>query len=351
MSTDIYIRLAKHLNTLPVAFPATETGVEIRILERWFTPQEASIALGMSGIPSSPEDLGARLGIPAADLTQALDAMVDKGLIFRLALPNKRLYNLVPLAEGMWEFRLNTSTPEDIQLLFEYRDTFMEKGWYGTPTTQHRVIPISTSLNPDLEIMSYDRAEEIIRAQSKIALITCICRKESRAMGKGCDHLPEACLAFGTGAYFYLQTGRGREISQEEALDVLRRGMEEGLVIQPGNGQKIWSICLCCPCCCALLKALRAMEKPGRVAHSSFFAGVLDADCTACGICAEKCPMGAITIQDTARIDRERCIGCGVCVGTCAWNALELKPKPEPYVPPADMTAMHMQIAKERGLI
>jgi Na+-translocating ferredoxin:NAD+ oxidoreductase subunit B len=353
MEDNVFTRLARHLDTLPIGYPATPSGVEIRILERWFTEREALIALSMSGIPTATDVLEQRLDIAPEQLEQELDIMVDKGLIFRLILPDKRLYNLVPLAEGMWEFHLNNSTPDDIKLLREYLDWFMAKGWYGTPTTQHRIIPISTSLTPEMEILPYDQAEAIIRSQSKIALVTCICRKESREMGKDCGHLKEACMAFGTGAYFYLQTGRGREISQAEALAVLKTAMEEGLVIQPGNGQKVWNLCLCCPCCCALLGALRKMDKPGEVAHSSFFA-VLDQEaCTACGICEEKCPMGAIKVDEMAEIDRERCIGCGVCVGACAFEAIRLNQKElqARYVPPRDLVAMQLQIAKERGLI
>jgi len=351
LEDNIFARLARHLDTLPVGFPATESGVEIRILERWFTVREAGIALAMSGVPTAPEDLAEHLDATPARLEQELDCMVDKGLIFRLALPDKRLYSLVPLAEGMWEFHINNSTPEDVKLLREYLDTFMEKGWFGTPTTQHRIVPISTSVSSEMEIMPYDRAEEIIRGQSKIALVTCICRKESRELGKGCGHLKEACMAFGSGAYFYLQTGRGREITREEALAVLKAAMDEGLVIQPGNGQKVWNLCLCCPCCCALLGALRRMDKPGEVAHSSFYAETIPAVCTACGVCVEKCPMGAITVGETIQVNRERCIGCGVCVGACACEAIRLRQKEDRYVPPRDMVAMQLMIANERGLI
>ena len=159
-------------------------------------------------------------------------------------------------------------------------------------------------------------------------------------------------MAFGTGAYFYVDNGLGREISQEDALKILHKAMDSGLVLQPGNGKKVWGICMCCGCCCGLLKALRKMDKPAAVAHTSFYAEVLADNCTSCGLCEERCPMDAITIEDTAVINRDRCIGCGVCVGACSLDAVVLRQKDESnrYVPPADVIEMQMRIAKERGL-
>ena len=48
---DLYRKLQRHLDRMPVAFPPTESGVEIRILQRLFTPDEARMALCLSAIP------------------------------------------------------------------------------------------------------------------------------------------------------------------------------------------------------------------------------------------------------------------------------------------------------------
>lgn len=353
MSENMYARLAKYLDTLPIPYPATESGVEIRLLERWFSPEEVEIALAMRGYPEPLMTIAERLGMKPDSLQPVMDGMAKKGLIFRIAKGEKRLYNLVPLAEGMWEFHLLTNDKETLRDLREYIDYFMDKGWYGTKTTQHRIIPISQSVSAGKDIMSYDQAEAIIKAQKKIAVTQCICRKEQKMLGQGCNHPLEVCMAFGAGAYYYIDNGLGREISHDEALKILHEGMESGLVLQPANGQKAWNICMCCGCCCNLLKALKKMDKPASVAHTNFFALVSADECTSCGLCEERCPMGAITIDETAVIDTDRCIGCGVCVGACSFEAVRLiqKDTSKLYVPPADMMNLHMQIAKERGLL
>ncbi len=95
------------------------------------------------------------------------------------------------------------------------------------------------------------------------------------------------------------------------------------------------------------------MKAPARVAHTNFFARVTPERCTACGLCADRCPMEAITIDETALVNRDRCIGCGVCGGTCDFEAVELRQKDEKdrYIPPVDIVEMKSRIARERGLI
>lgn len=349
---EVYARLAKHLDKLPIPYPATESGIEQQILARWFSLREAEIALAMTGLPETVSAIAARLETEEAVLAPVLQDMSKRGLIFRIAKGEKSFYNIVPLAEGMWEFHINTNTLEDVRVLRQYFDEFMSKGWYGTRTTQHRIIPISESLAPDVEILPYEQAEAIIQAQTKISVAQCICRKEAKMLGEGCDHPREVCMAFGAGAYFYVENGLGREVTQEEALRILRGAMEAGLVLQPGNGQKAWNLCMCCGCCCALLKMLKKMEKPAEVAHTNFHARVIPQDCTACSLCEDRCPMDAISVDETAVVNRDRCIGCGVCVGICPPGAIKLHQKgpQERYIPPRDVMDMQLTIARERGL-
>ena len=53
---DVYKRLAEHLNHLPTGFPPTDSGVELRILKRLFTPEEAAIAPGTNTVYSNHDE-------------------------------------------------------------------------------------------------------------------------------------------------------------------------------------------------------------------------------------------------------------------------------------------------------
>jgi ferredoxin len=362
--SDLYDQLAMHLNKLPIPFPSTDTGIELEILRNWFNPQQAKIALKMNGFPEPVPTIAKRLNMTSEALDPVLAEMSRKGLIFRTIKRNSKrsedpiwLYSLVPLAEGLWEFHMHFAShdevKDEIRMVNEYVEFFIDKAWFKTKTTQHRIIPISKSISVEMEIMQYDQAEIIIKSQTKIALMHCVCRKQARILGKTCNHPSEVCLAFGTGAYYFIENGWGREISQEEALAILNVGMESGLVLQPGNGQKTWSICMCCSCCCQLIKSLNRLEKPAQVAHTNFYAECNSDDCTACGLCVERCPMEAIELNDSVVVNPDRCIGCGVCVAACDFDVMVLHQKKvhDRYSPPKDIVEMQKAIAKERGLI
>jgi len=253
---------------------------------------------------------------------------------------------------GTWEYHVKNLTPELIKGFNEYVPHLLEY-WKQQKTKQLRVIPVSKSVSAQMTIMPYEEAETIIRSQSKIVVAPCICRKEHRMAGAGCDYPLEVCLTFGTGAFYYEENGLGRSISQEEALEILQKGIDAGLVLQPGNSQKPVNICMCCGCCCQILKNLKKMDQPAKLVCSSYYARVDQENCTACGVCADRCHMDAIAMEETAVVDLDRCIGCGVCVAGCEFEAmvLEAKPEQERWVPPDNVFETYLNIAKERGLL
>ena len=351
--SDVYQKLAEHLDNLPGGFPATDSGVELRILKRLFTPREAQIAMALSMIPESASDIARRLNMDVSDMTQVLENMSRKGLIFSMQKHGQDLYMAAQFVVGIWEYHVNDLNEELIKDFNEYIPHLMKKAWTKQKTKQLRVIPVAQSLSAEMNIMPYEEAEDIIRKQSKIVVAPCICRKEHTMIGKGCGRLLEACLIFGAGAYFYEKNGLGRSISKEEALDILNSAAEAGLVLQPGNSQKPANICLCCGCCCQILKNLKTLDQPARAACFNFYAVVNENECTACGVCAERCQMDAIKVEDVAQIDLERCIGCGICVISCDFDAIRLMEKTaeDRWTPPTTTFKTYLNIARERGLI
>ncbi|MBP6915786.1 MAG: 4Fe-4S binding protein, partial [Smithellaceae bacterium] len=84
--------------------------------------------------------------------------------------------------------------------------------------------------------------------------------------------------------------------------------------------------------------------------NSNFFARVSEDDCTGCEMCVERCPMEAISVDDTARVDLDRCIGCGICAVTCPVEAVKVyrKGKDKEFVPEKDLVSSAMAIYRQR---
>lgn len=349
---DVYKKLAVHLDHTPSGFPETESGVELRILKQLFTREEAQLALALVMVPEPMETIAQRLKKAPEEIEPMLIDMGKKGLIIHVHRDGINSFMLLHFVVGIWEYQVNRLTTELIKDFNEYVP-FLIKNQYKNKTQQLRVVPVTQAINTELNIMDYDQVESIIRSQSKILVAPCICRKEHRMMGKGCEGEKETCLVFGGGAYIYESRGIGRTISREEALDIVKKGVKQGLVPQPSNAKKPLNICLCCSCCCQILKNIKEFDAPAKIVSSNFQARVDADECTGCRACEEICPMDAIRVDsDVAAVDLDRCIGCGLCVTVCGFDAVSLQDKKETekIEPPANLVETYMNIAREKGL-
>lgn len=351
--TDPYERLARHLDDLPAGFPPTPSGVELRILRRLFSPEEASLAVHLTVLPEPAGAIAHRARLPVPDATATLEAMARRGLIYRLRRGSRTLYSANQFVIGIWEFSLNSLDPELIRDANEYFPTlFQPEVWSKAP--QLRTIPVAESLPLDRPILPYEDARHILRQHSRIAVAPCICRREHRMVGKGCDRPEETCLILGATADYYVENGLGRRISLQEALDILRLAEASGLVLQPGSSQRPANICCCCGCCCQVLNAFKRHQAPATIVSSLYSISADRRECIGCGLCLERCQMGALALEDgLVAPNRTRCIGCGLCVTACPSGALRLERKPPALAPriPPNTIAAYLRLAFTRGRI
>ncbi|WP_299979834.1 ATP-binding protein [Desulfobacula sp.] len=351
---DVYKKLAAHLDNTPSGFPETESGVELRILKQLFTKEEATLALSLVMILETAEAIGQRAQKDPKEIEPLLIEMGKKGLIIHVNRNGVNTFMFLQFVVGIWEYQVNRLTRELIKDFNEYAP-YLIKDQYKNKTQQLRVIPVAKAVNTELNIMDYEQVENIIKSQSKILVAPCICRQEHTIMGKGCGKISESCLVFGGGAYIYESRGIGRTISQDEALDIVKEGVKQGLVPQPSNAKKPLNICLCCDCCCQILKNIKDFEAPAKIVSSNFQAIVDQDECTGCKACEEICPMEAIEMDEektVSFVNLDRCIGCGLCVTVCEFDAMSLKDKKETekIEPPANLVETYMNIAREKGL-
>jgi electron transport complex protein RnfB len=357
---DIFRRLQEHLDTMPVGFPATQSGVEIKILKHLFTPEYAEIALKLKFQPEPLKRLYKRFkksGMQLEELEQKLDDMYFKGLINRgtrsIGETEEKLYAAATLIIGMYEYQLGKLTKEFYTDHEQYADEAFIDEYNSSGIPQLRVIPIEETLEYEQGIASYDDMRELIESIGEpIAVAECICRQAKELMEEPCTKtkLAESCFSFRAAAKSYLEKGLARQISKEDALELLRKAEEDGLVLQPGNSLRPMNICTCCGCCCGILTHQKKIPEPAKFFATNFYAEVDENSCLGCGTCVERCNMDAIEVEDAiAKVDLTRCIGCGVCVPTCTSDAIKLFKKEGETLPPRNTLATYMTIMDKKA--
>jgi Na+-translocating ferredoxin:NAD+ oxidoreductase subunit B len=351
---DVYRLLAKRLDQLPNGFPATQTGVELRILQKIFAPEEAEMALKMKPIPETTEAISERLGVDASAMQTILDTMVGKGQIASTKMYGNQVYMMVPFIFGIYEFQLNRLDKELADLVAEYAPRLMGV-LGGFEPALSRVVPVNAQIQGKHEVQRYEDVRAVLEKAKSFQLMECICRKERALHGRPCKHPTEVCLGLSNHEDAFSRYPMGKVISREDALRVVALAEEHGLVHTTYNVQsgQIF-MCNCCSCCCGILRGMKYFKAPHLIAGSNFRASIDPRTCQACGVCAdERCPMGAIVKTESAyQVLPERCIGCGVCASTCPTESISLarKPESEQEEPPLDLPEWFAKKADNRGI-
>jgi electron transport complex protein RnfB len=352
---DVYRRLRQHIDRMPVAFPATESGVEIRILKRLFTPEEAAVALLLSAVPEALDRIHQRTkktGMTRESLEAVLDRMAAKGAILRAGRDDQKRYGKAQLAIGMYEFQVDRLTKEFQEDVDQYFEEGFGDAFHGPRTGQMRTIPVNASFVPERRVGRYDDARRLIEGtKGPIAIMNCVCRQGRELTGQPCQQTDaqRVCMTFRGAARQLVDDGTAEYISTERALALARRAEEDGMVLQPENTQDPHFICFCCRCCCGVLTTARRLPQPAEYMQSNYRARVDPEACAECGTCQSRCPMDALDSADGAtRVDDHRCIGCGLCVPTCPSEALSLVARTQEIIPPPNQRSLYKKILSER---
>lgn len=352
MTDSIYIKLREQLDQYSVGFPKTASGIELKILQKLFTPEEAAMYLDMTMMLEAPQAVAERTGRAPEAVSALLERMAARGLIFRQRKNGDVRYAAVAFVIGSYEFQLKNMDRE----LAEMMEAYLEEGLLdftpGKNILPLRTIPVHKSITVSHPVSPYAQAREIIKTKETIALSDCICRVQQELLDKGCGKPKEVCLSFGSHADYYVDNKLGRYITQQEALEVLDRCEAAGLVNQPANMINPGGMCNCCGDCCGVLRTLNKLPKPAEAVFNDYWAHVNPELCTGCETCLDRCQMAAIDMVDgIAVVNQDRCIGCGLCVTTCPTEAaqLELKPEDKQSKPPASGRKLMTRTAKLRG--
>lgn len=364
MCQDAYQRLAIHLSVLGMGLPIREE--LIAILKANISLEEAEVALllptRVMPLEVTPIRELVKEGLYSEEkLERILESLADRGLLFSGTTSiGERGYALQQVGFGFPQtfFWSGEDTPHArnmTNLLAKYFSRDVTREAFGASQTKpSRYIPVSGTIAPDQAVYPFHMMEGVIKGAKVFAVTHCPCRVQLKMRGGKCEHPEEVCLKFDDMAQYVIDRGFGKEISGQEALEIIKLSEEAGLVHFVDNSiEGIKHNCNCCGCACWNVGSIKRRKIPRDVLMATYFMRETNkAKCSGCGICVEVCPVAALKIEgDYPVVDEEWCIGCGVCVSKCPSGAAELKYRKdvEPS-PPLTFTELHTKILMEKGL-
>ncbi|MFX0071055.1 MAG: 4Fe-4S binding protein, partial [Candidatus Hermodarchaeota archaeon] len=343
---------------MPIGYPPTKSGVEIRILKKIFEPQQAKMAMNLNWKWEPLDRIYERLKNETNsldDLETFLDNMVKAGTLNYKKKDGIKYYANAPLVVGFYEYQLSRLDKDLVKDVFRYIREAFGFEMMRSKISQLRTVPIEQSINREINIATYEDIRKIFEnAQQPIALTDCLCKKGRDLVGHPCKitERREICMAFDWIAQLYIDHGWARQISKEEALEVLKKNEEDGLIINIENTEKPNFFCGCCTCCCGLTAGLKYLHQPSKLAGNNYYAVINEELCTGCGVCVDRCQMDAIILSDDiSSIKKTRCIGCGNCIATCPADAIKLIKKDKISEPPKDFDDLYGLILEAKNQI
>ncbi len=230
MDKKVYRRLARQLDALPIGFPSTESDMELRLLAKVFTPEEAILAAMMSPTPETADEIAARAGVDSKVTEQMLEEMARKGLIRARDKNEQACFALMPFIGAIYEQQLPCMDAELAELFERYYQETQGGSVIQDAPPVHRVIPVEEAIPIDIEIFPCEWASKLVGAAKSWAVRDCICRVQQRLLGQGCNHPVEVCMLFAPVEGAFQGSEIDRPITKEEALGILRKAEEAGLV-------------------------------------------------------------------------------------------------------------------------
>jgi electron transport complex protein RnfB len=332
---DAYEKLAKALDALPGGFPETPSRVELKLLKKAFTEEEAGLAGQMSRKYETVLELAARTGLPETKVEQILLDLLPKELVRRKATDGQARYRLGPFIVGWYEAMMDEPMKNDLEFATLFEQYMKEGG--GDRIMSPRpgilgVVPVRGSLKPEL-LQPYDNIDAHFARHERFQVIDCVCRVEQNLLGSKCIKPVKRCSFVGLPPQTPLSEN---VLNREQALKLFTELEEEGHVhtgfygfIHGAESPQFVGCCNCCGDCCGILRAVNEWGLKEGPQRSNYRAALKEEKCLACGgVCVERCQVHAITLDEKgiARIKREKCIGCGLCVVKCPGDAIELEP-------------------------
>jgi formate hydrogenlyase subunit 6/NADH:ubiquinone oxidoreductase subunit I len=363
-----YSQLIDRLNRFPQGAPPSK--LLNQILKMLFSEKAAELVSLLPIKPFTVEKASRIWKMDMASAQNALNELAGRAILVDIEQNGKSVYTLPPPMAGFFEFSL-MRVRDDIdqkllsELFYQYlnvEEDFIRELFTRGETRLGRVFvhePVLSNENA-LHVLDYERATEVIKTASHIAIGTCFCRHKMYHIDKACDAPMEICMTFNTSAASLIKHGHARRVDEVEGMELLHQAYESNLV-QFGENvrEKVNFICNCCGCCCEAMIAARRFAIMNPVHTTNFIPEIEGESCNGCGKCMTVCPVEAMSLisandphrpkMKLARLEEDLCLGCGLCVRSCPKDSIHLEARPQRVITPLNGTHRAVIMAIERG--
>jgi ferredoxin len=356
------------LNRFPQGAPPTE--LLFRILKVLFSPEEAEL---VSLLPIKPFNVKAAAHAwkkTEAESRAVLDRLASRGMMLDTEIDGEQAYVMPPPMAGFFEFsmmRIGNSYDQKLlaELFYQYlnvEEDFIRSLFADGETQLGRTFVNEGALGAEqtIHVLDYERASEVVRTASHVAIGSCYCRHKMQHLGRACEAPMDICMTFNSTARSLIKHKIARQVDAFEGQAILQEAIEHNLVQFGENVRdQVSFICNCCGCCCEAMLAAKRFATLNPIATSNWLPEVDAESCDGCGRCVTACPveaMGLVSAGDPrkpkrrkARLNEELCLGCGVCVRQCRTGAAKLKSRAQRVITPVNTAHRTVLMAIERG--
>lgn len=237
MSKEVYKQLLEVMKSRGGGYSGADIPEFFKMVEVMFTPEEAEVNNAMLQGPFTAPDLAKEMGRDEGEITDILEGMANNGLCMAMKMEETQFFMAAPLMPGIMEFQLmrGTKSEKDTQiatLMYDYKTAFdasvsiPEQNFPGV-----RVITVDSTVESESTVHTYDQVNTLISNADPIAVATCFCRHSAVLRGKDIHGMPnDVCMSFGPAAAFGIERLGAKKLSKEEAMGILNRAEEAGLV-------------------------------------------------------------------------------------------------------------------------
>ena len=181
MTDEVFISLAEALDRLPNGYPRSDSGVEIRILKKIFSPEEAALAGQLTGGFEPVSSIAGRVGLPEGDVSRGLFKLVRRGVVWLEKMDGKACFRLAPFVVGIYEAQMELMDHELAHMIEEYFSGAGSQGIMKLQPALQRVVPAQGSVKSEA-VLPYDDVRALLLAAKTFNVRECICRKQQEQL-------------------------------------------------------------------------------------------------------------------------------------------------------------------------